>query len=131
MCRNFVNNLNLLPVTAWLLAKDVHLVVSTRNGKHVSNLAPADFPEGYFFRNFNLFCNPVYFFFVDVSPDFNSAVFAAAGNSIVQESNIVAPGYISDPVGMFSDFCDFYVFIDEFAEVDCVVISTANESFSR
>jgi len=123
--------LDLLPVTAGLFAEDVHLVVSTRNGKHVTDLAPADFPEGYFFRNFNLFSDPVIFFVVDVSPDFDGAVFTTAGDSLVQHSNIVAPGHISDPVGVFPDFCKFNVLIDEFEKVYCVVISTTHESFSR
>ena len=128
---DFVDYLDLLPVTTGFFAKDVHLVVSTRNCKHVSDLAPADFPEGYFFRNFNLFSDPVIFFVVDVSPDFDGAVFATAGDSLVQHSNIVAPGHISDPVGVFPDFCEFNVLVDEFEKVYCVVISTAHEPFGR
>lgn len=97
----FINYLYLFPLSCCFFCHYMHLVVTTGDGKHVSNLAPANLPEWNLFLEFYLSCRPwICFIRSIILPNLASHVFWAACDHLMHKPNITAPGNVSNPVIM-------------------------------
>ena len=135
LTRLLIDNLDLIPLSVGVLTVDADLVVTTRDGKHVADLTPADFPQRHAIKTNLLLQGPLerlaFLLIALAHPHFAGGILRATRDHFMHEANIWAPGHVAYPVTMAANGDDLGLLLPilQLPQLDFVVVATRDEAF--